>query len=83
MKQAFREAQKAFDAEHFTEFIGDDDHDVDIEAINGGDGKIIKHTDIFDLWEWSKQALGVSGYLLGWSGFMKNKILFQEKQKFI
>ena len=25
------------------EFIGDDDHDVDIEVINGGDGKIIKH----------------------------------------
>lgn len=38
------------------------------------DGKIIKHTDIFDLWKWSQQALGVSGYLLGWSAFMKNKI---------
>lgn len=38
------------------------------------DGKIIKHTDTFDLWKWSKQALGVSGYLLGWSGFMKNGI---------
>ena len=38
------------------------------------DGKIIKHTDHFDLWKWSKQALGAAGYLLGWSGFMKNKI---------
>lgn len=38
------------------------------------DGKIIKHTDIFDLWKWSKQALGISGVLFGWSSFLKNKI---------
>lgn len=38
------------------------------------DSKIIKHIDSFDLWNWSKQALGLPGYLLGWSSFMKNKI---------
>ncbi len=38
------------------------------------DGKIIEHKDDFDLWKWSKQALGVPGLLLGWSGFMRNKI---------
>jgi ketosteroid isomerase-like protein len=38
------------------------------------DGKIIKHVDHFDLWKWTQQALGVSGYLLGWSSFMKGKI---------
>jgi len=38
------------------------------------DGKIIKHTDRFDLWTWTRQALGISGYLLGWSSFMKRKI---------
>jgi hypothetical protein len=38
------------------------------------DGKILKHTDEFDMWKWSKQALGLKGYLLGWSAFMKNKI---------
>lgn len=38
------------------------------------EGKIIAHTDTFDLWKWSKQALGVSGFVLGWSSFMKNKI---------
>jgi ketosteroid isomerase-like protein len=41
------------------------------------DGKIIKHTDHFDMWVWSKQALGTTGYLLGWSGFLKNKIQTQ------
>ncbi|SER38770.1 nuclear transport factor 2 family protein [Neolewinella agarilytica] len=38
------------------------------------DGKIIRHTDTFDLWKWSGQALGMPGKLLGWSGFMRNKI---------
>ncbi len=36
--------------------------------------KIIEHTDEFDLYKWSRQALGFPGILLGWSGFMKNKI---------
>lgn len=38
------------------------------------DGKIIEHIDTFDLWKWSSQALGLSGYLLGWSPFMKRKV---------
>ena len=37
-------------------------------------GKIIRHTDTFDIWRWSRQALGVSGLLLGWSSAMQNKI---------
>jgi hypothetical protein len=43
------------------------------------DGLIIKHTDDFDLWKWSKQALGIKGLLLGWTGFMQKKI--QEKSR--
>jgi ketosteroid isomerase-like protein len=38
------------------------------------DGKIIQHHDTFDLWRWSRQALGFSGILLGWSPMVKNKI---------
>ncbi|HLA56492.1 MAG TPA: nuclear transport factor 2 family protein [Flavobacterium sp.] len=38
------------------------------------DGLIIKHDDHFDLWKWSRQAFGFKGLLLGWSGFMQNKI---------
>jgi ketosteroid isomerase-like protein len=37
-------------------------------------GKITEHTDHFDIWKWSRQALGLPGVLLGWSGFMKSKI---------
>ena len=38
------------------------------------EGKITEHTDEFDIWKWSRQALGLPGLLLGWSGFMKNRI---------
>ena len=43
------------------------------------DGLIIKHTDDFDIWKWSKQALGLKGLLLGWTGFMQNKIQEQAR----
>jgi ketosteroid isomerase-like protein len=33
------------------------------------DGKIIKHTDDFDLKKWAKQAMGLKGALLGGTGF--------------
>jgi len=42
-------------------------------------GLIIKHIDDFDIWKWSKQALGIKGLLLGWTGFMQKKI--QEKAR--
>jgi ketosteroid isomerase-like protein len=38
------------------------------------DGKIIKHTDRFDFWKWAGQALGLTGSLLGWTPFLKNKV---------
>jgi ketosteroid isomerase-like protein len=38
------------------------------------DGKIIEHIDTFDLWKWTQQAMGITGYLIGWTSFMKYKI---------
>jgi ketosteroid isomerase-like protein len=38
------------------------------------DGKIIQHTDHFDLYRWTKQAFGLTGYLLGWSSWFQNKL---------
>ncbi len=37
-------------------------------------GKIIKHTDHFSLWNWSRQALGWKGFLFGGTSFLKAKI---------
>ena len=38
------------------------------------DGKIIRHIDQFGFWRWSRQSLGLPGWLLGWSGFLRNKV---------
>ena len=38
------------------------------------DGKIIRHVDDFDLWRWTRMALGTSGTLAGWTRFMQKKV---------
>lgn len=38
------------------------------------DGKIVKHTDQFGFYRWSRQALGLPGLLFGFLPFLKNKI---------
>lgn len=37
-------------------------------------GKIVNHTDQFNFYAWTRQALGLTGLLLGWTAFIKNKI---------
>ena len=31
------------------------------------DGRIVRHVDRFSLWRWARQALGLKGWLLGWT----------------
>jgi ketosteroid isomerase-like protein len=38
------------------------------------DGKIARHTDVFSMWKWSRQALGFKGWLLGWSPLVKKAV---------
>ena len=38
------------------------------------DGKIIRHTDDFNLHKWATQALGFKGWLIGGTSFFKNKL---------
>jgi len=38
------------------------------------DGLICQHDDSFDLWRWSRQALGSPGVLLGWTPLLQNKV---------
>ncbi|MBK7885327.1 MAG: nuclear transport factor 2 family protein [Chitinophagaceae bacterium] len=47
------------------------------------DGKIIEHSDGFSLHKWSKQALGFSGWLLGWNSFFQNKIKNKAKRSLL
>jgi ketosteroid isomerase-like protein len=38
------------------------------------DGQIASHSDHFDFWRWSRQALGVGGTVLGWSPFLRHRV---------
>ncbi len=38
------------------------------------DGLIFCQRDHFNFWRWSRQALGMSGVLLGWSPLVRNKV---------
>ena len=38
------------------------------------DGKIYRHTDVFNFHQWASQALGVMGMLLGWTSFLQQKV---------
>ena len=37
-------------------------------------GLIYRQFDNFDIWKWSKQAFGITGYLFGWTGYFQRKI---------
>lgn len=38
------------------------------------DGKIIRHQDSFNFWKWSAMALGPTGFILGWTPIIRNKV---------
>lgn len=44
------------------------------------DGLIAEHHDSFDLWRWSRQALGFKGVLLGWTPFVQRAIRAQARK---
>jgi ketosteroid isomerase-like protein len=56
-------------------------HNVIDASFEFRDGKIVRHTDSFDLWRWSRQAIGPAGLLLGWTGFFARKLQAQAGQQ--
>lgn len=47
---------------------------IDAEFDFDSQGLIRRHRDRFDFWRWSRQALGVTGWLFGWTGWLKRKV---------
>lgn len=37
-------------------------------------GIITEHTDAFDIYKWSRQALGLKGWLFGWTAWFQKKL---------
>ncbi|MFZ0549155.1 MAG: nuclear transport factor 2 family protein [Candidatus Promineifilaceae bacterium] len=59
---------------HYTFSTGRKVHNIVRASFEFQDGKIIHHEDVFDLWRWTRHALGPVGVLLGWSPIVKNKV---------
>jgi ketosteroid isomerase-like protein len=49
-------------------------HNIIDAAFEFKDGRIYRHNDSFSLWRWSRQALGPTGLLLGWTPWVRNKV---------
>lgn len=49
-------------------------HNIIYASFEFKEGKIFRHNDHFDLWRWSRMALGMPGVLLGWSALIRNKV---------
>jgi ketosteroid isomerase-like protein len=49
-------------------------HNIIAAEFEFRDGLIVRHIDRFDFWRWSRQALGLPGLLLGWSGKLRRKV---------
>lgn len=47
---------------------------IDAEFEFDAHGSIARHHDRFDFWRWSRQALGLPGWLLGWTPFLRRKV---------
>lgn len=50
---------------------------IDARFTFDAQGRILRHTDSFDFWRWSRQALGTPGLLLGWTPLLRNKVRAQ------
>jgi hypothetical protein len=53
---------------------------IDAKFSFNSDGLIVTHVDTFDLWRWSRMALGCMGITLGWTSFVQNKIRKQARE---
>ncbi|MGM0555803.1 MAG: nuclear transport factor 2 family protein [Myxococcota bacterium] len=53
---------------------GNEVHNIIDATFQFREGKIVRHVDDFDFWRWTRQALGVTGILLGWTPMVRNKV---------
>jgi len=45
------------------------------------DGLIATHSESYDFWRWSRQALGSTGLMMGWSPMLRNQVRRQAQGK--
>ncbi|MGK0390313.1 MAG: limonene-1,2-epoxide hydrolase [Maribacter sp.] len=63
-----------WEADYIFSSTGKSVHNIIDATIELKDGKIIKHTDVFDTHKWASQAMGWKGKLLGGTKFFQKKL---------
>lgn len=63
-----------WEADYTFSSTGNAVHNIIDATFEFRDGLIVKHTDVFDFHAWAKQALGFTGLMLGWTGFLQTKV---------
>lgn len=48
-----------------------------LTEMNFAAGRIVRQVDRFGFWQWSRQALGMRGLLLGWTPLVRDKVRAQ------
>lgn len=55
------------------------DNSIDAQFEFNPAGRIARHRDRFDFWRWSRQALGTTGMLLGWTPWLRAQVRGQAR----
>lgn len=63
-----------WEAHYIFQRTGRNVHNIIAAEFEFKEGKIINHTDHFNLHKWARQAIGFKGFLLGGTHFFKNKL---------
>ncbi len=63
------------------EHEADDDSGSVKARFRFSDGLIVEHRDEFDFYRWTRQALGPTGLLLGWSPLVQGKVRKQARAR--
>lgn len=45
------------------------------------EGRILAYRDAFDFWAWSRQALGIPGWFLGWTPWSRRKFQAEARRQ--
>jgi hypothetical protein len=56
-------------------------HNVVSAQFTFEDGLIATHSENYDFWRWSRQALGSTGLMMGWSPMLRNQVRRQARGK--
>lgn len=67
-------ARVRWDAHYQFSSTGRPVHNVVYARLTVQDGLIVRHTDRFNFWVWSRQALGLPGLLLGWTPVLHRRV---------